>query len=214
MIYSVSSVFWSLMCILNQVLFFKFNILALCFVSETSVIFSCIRPLKCTSLKTVTSVAEICRRYTACIIHSCSFVGSDMIFVTTSFLNTVVLTFCSGSFWGSLHVWMGKTARSLPARTWLNLSNTIWHWTSHTHTHTLQTICLTPLYHTRAQHLLCFDSLLTVQLSIFISATKKLDAQNFCLTISLFHASTCFEHMCSSSGGKTALHTLRCDDTR
>jgi len=26
--------------------------------------------------------------------------------------------------------------------------------------------------------------------------------QNFCFTISLFHASTCFEHMCSSSGGQ------------
>ena len=25
---------------------------------------------------------------------------------------------------------------------------------------------------------------------------------NICFTISLFHASTCFEHMCSSSGGK------------
>ena len=30
----------------------------------------------------------------------------------------------------------------------------------------------------------------------FISVINQLDAQNFCFTISLFHASTCFEHMC------------------
>jgi len=32
---------------------------------------------------------------------------------------------------------------------------------------------------------------------IFISVINQLDAQNFCFTISLFHASTCFTHMCS-----------------
>jgi len=42
-----------------------------------------------------------------------------------------------------------------------------------------------------------FDVLLTVHLSIFISEINQLDAQNFCFTISLFHVSTCFEHMCS-----------------
>jgi len=42
-----------------------------------------------------------------------------------------------------------------------------------------------------------FDVLLTVHLSIFISVINQLDAQNFCFTISLFHACTCFEHMCS-----------------
>jgi len=42
-----------------------------------------------------------------------------------------------------------------------------------------------------------FDVLLTVHLSIFISVINQLDAQNFCFIISLFHASTCFEHMCS-----------------
>ena len=42
-----------------------------------------------------------------------------------------------------------------------------------------------------------FDILLTVHLSIFISVINQLDAQNFCFTISLFHASTCFKHMCS-----------------
>jgi len=40
-----------------------------------------------------------------------------------------------------------------------------------------------------------FDVLLTVHLSIFISVISQLDAQNFCFTISLFHASTCFEQM-------------------
>jgi len=44
-----------------------------------------------------------------------------------------------------------------------------------------------------------FDVLLTVHLSIF-SVTNQLDAQNFCFTISLFHASTRFDHMCSSGG--------------
>jgi len=43
----------------------------------------------------------------------------------------------------------------------------------------------------------CFDVLLTVHLSIFILVINQLDAQNFCFTISLFHASTSFEHMCS-----------------
>jgi hypothetical protein len=31
----------------------------------------------------------------------------------------------------------------------------------------------------------------------FISVINQLHAQNFCFTISLFHASTCFAHMCS-----------------
>ena len=38
------------------------------------------------------------------------------------------------------------------------------------------------------------DILLTVHLSIFILVNNQLDAQNVCFTISLFHASTCFEH--------------------
>jgi len=42
-----------------------------------------------------------------------------------------------------------------------------------------------------------FDVLLTVHLSIFISVIDQLDAQNFRFTISLFHASTCFEHYCA-----------------
>jgi len=44
---------------------------------------------------------------------------------------------------------------------------------------------------------LFFYVLLTVHLSIFISGINQLDAQNFCFTVSLFLASTCFEHMCS-----------------
>jgi len=66
-----------------------------------------------------------------------------------------------------------------------------------------------------------FDILLTVHLSIFISVINQLDAQNFCFTISLFHASACFEHMCSSSGGKNCITQslvssllFQCDDTR
>jgi len=42
-----------------------------------------------------------------------------------------------------------------------------------------------------------FDVSLTVYLGIFISVINQLDAQIFCFTISLLHASTCFEHMCS-----------------
>jgi len=50
-----------------------------------------------------------------------------------------------------------------------------------------------------------FNVLLTVHFSIFISVISQLDAQNFCFTISLFHASTCFEHMFSSSGGQNCI---------
>jgi len=39
-----------------------------------------------------------------------------------------------------------------------------------------------------------FDVLLTVHLSIFILVINQLDTQNVCFTMSLFHASTCFEH--------------------
>jgi len=49
-----------------------------------------------------------------------------------------------------------------------------------------------------------------------ISVINQLDAQHFCFTISLFHASTCFEHMCLSSGGRLVRETAmyKCDDTR
>jgi len=47
--------------------------------------------------------------------------------------------------------------------------------------------------------------LLTVHLSILISVINQLDTQNFCFTISLFHASTCFELMCSSSEGQNCI---------
>ena len=40
-----------------------------------------------------------------------------------------------------------------------------------------------------------FYVLLTVHLIIFISVINQLDAQHSCFTISLFHASTCFEHI-------------------
>ena len=44
--------------------------------------------------------------------------------------------------------------------------------------------------------------LLTVHLNIFLNI-NQLDALNF--IISLFQASTCFEHMCSSSGGQNCI---------
>ena len=44
--------------------------------------------------------------------------------------------------------------------------------------------------------------LLPQYISVFISVINQIDAQNFCFTISLFHASTRFEHTCSSSGGQ------------
>ena len=50
-----------------------------------------------------------------------------------------------------------------------------------------------------------FDILLTVHLSTFISVINQLDAQNVCFTISLFHVSTCFEHICSSPGGRNCI---------
>jgi len=37
--------------------------------------------------------------------------------------------------------------------------------------------------------------------TIFISVINQLDAPNFCFTTSLFHVSTCFEHMCSKHVG-------------
>jgi len=43
--------------------------------------------------------------------------------------------------------------------------------------------------------ILAFDVLLTVHLSIFISVINQIDAQNFCFTISLFHASTYARNM-------------------
>jgi len=46
-----------------------------------------------------------------------------------------------------------------------------------------------------------FYVLLTVHLSIFISVIDQLDAQNFCFTISLFHASTCYEHVLETCRG-------------
>jgi len=34
-------------------------------------------------------------------------------------------------------------------------------------------------------------------LKVSVSVINQLDAQNVCFTVSLFHASTCFGHMCS-----------------
>ena len=38
-----------------------------------------------------------------------------------------------------------------------------------------------------------------------ISVINQLDTQGFCFTVTLFHASTCFEHMCSSTGGQNCI---------
>ena len=53
----------------------------------------------------------------------------------------------------------------------------------------------------------CLNSNLTsiTRSCMFISVVNQLDAQNFCFTISLFHTSTCFEHMCLSSGGQNCI---------
>ena len=45
----------------------------------------------------------------------------------------------------------------------------------------------------------------TLESDFFISVINQLDAQNICFTVSLFHASTCFEQMCSSSGGQNSI---------
>ena len=50
-----------------------------------------------------------------------------------------------------------------------------------------------------------FNVLLTMHLSIFISVINQRDVINFCFIISLFHASTCFEHMCSLPGGQNCI---------
>ena len=48
---------------------------------------------------------------------------------------------------------------------------------------------------------------------IFISVINQLDTQNVCFTISLFHASTCFEHSTHHQEVKIALHSLWCHHT-
>jgi len=54
-------------------------------------------------------------------------------------------------------------------------------------------------------NLYIFDVFLTVHPSIFISVINQLVAKNFCFTVSLFHAFTCFERMCSSSRGQNCV---------
>jgi len=44
-----------------------------------------------------------------------------------------------------------------------------------------------------------------VHLNTFTLVINQLDAQNFCFTLSLFHASICFKHICSSSGGQNCI---------
>jgi len=58
-------------------------------------------------------------------------------------------------------------------------------------------MCVTYLLYELKRLIFFFDVLLTVHLSIFISVINQFDAQNIYFTVSLFHASICFEHMCS-----------------
>jgi len=57
-------------------------------------------------------------------------------------------------------------------------------------------VCSMSLHGQETPQLPIVDALLSahLNLSIVISVIYQLDAQNFCFTISLFHASTCFEH--------------------
>jgi len=43
------------------------------------------------------------------------------------------------------------------------------------------------------------------RLFMFISVINQFDAQNFCFTVSLFHVSTCFQHMYSLSGSQNCI---------
>jgi hypothetical protein len=73
---------------------------------------------------------------------------------------------------------------------------------------TLDHITVTKLSGAYSPHVLCplpnsftsslfWSSHVLKVLKLFISVTNQLDTQNFSFTISLFHASTCFKHMCS-----------------
>ena len=81
------------------------------------------------------------------------------------------------------------------------------------HNYTLHNLCSSnSVLNTQTVHLAVFFCMYHItQLGrpskrvLFISVINQLDAQNFCFTISLFHASTCFEHMCSSSGGQNCI---------
>jgi len=69
----------------------------------------------------------------------------------------------------------------------------------------MSVVSLKKLILTDGHILIDFDVLLTVHFSMFISVINQLDAQSFCFTISLFHVSTCFAHMCSLSGGQNCI---------
>ena len=58
--------------------------------------------------------------------------------------------------------------------------------------------------------------MLTVHLSIFISVINQLDEQNFYFTVSLFHASTCFEQWIQDPSGSNVdnLNNVRCNASR
>jgi len=70
------------------------------------------------------------------------------------------------------------------------LYSTLLYWRRHVST-TVGHLRVTNMY-IEENYIEYFDVLLTVHLSIFISVINQLDAQHFCFTVSLFHASTCF----------------------
>jgi len=57
-----------------------------------------------------------------------------------------------------------------------------------------------------SKHLACmniqYQYVKHTQKKVYLHNFNQLDAQNVCSKISSFHASTCFEHMCLSSGGQ------------
>jgi len=59
------------------------------------------------------------------------------------------------------------------------------------------------VYLSRMLHSCMFYVLIAIQLihKYLVLVINQLDAQHFYFTISLFRASTCFEQVCSSSGG-------------
>jgi len=62
--------------------------------------------------------------------------------------------------------------------------------------------------HPILEHLQPMFSYVTETQYLFISVFNQLDAQNLFHNKFLFHASTCFEQMCLSSGGQNCIHSL------
>jgi len=131
----------------------------------------------------------ICDSVRSTVDHRCFDVQFAMSRVFNSHCKLYIKYLCNSSLKMALH----RSRNMLPIS--LNCLQTVSH---------VKKLCCTE----EATFVVFFDVLLTVHLSIFISIINQLDAQNFCFTISLFHASTCFEHMCPSSGGQNCITHL------